>query len=135
MKRGRKSNKVKEENIMEEKVIDEEVVLGPVEEITEPTVEEIVVEEVTEDPIEEVVPEPVEEIKINEEPTEVNGFVDGVSKLYVRTNPSKDSDPVGIIDKSTKVKIDTVLSTEDFYKVVTENGLDGYCMKEYITIE
>ena len=87
---------------------------------------------------EEVVEETVnEEVAVEEsiikEPT--IGFVDGCDKLNVRVESNKDSAVAVILDKSTEVTIDLDNSTDDFYKVMTSEGVEGYCMKKFITIK
>lgn len=74
---------------------------------------------------------PVEEAPEVEPKTEVIGFVDGTAKLYVRTEPNKDSKPVTIIDRLTEVIIDLDESTDEWYSVEVD-GLHGFCMKKYI---
>lgn len=54
------------------------------------------------------------------------------SQLYMREAPSKDSDVLRILTNKEPVIIEEG-GTEDFYKVIN-NGLVGYCAKEYITI-
>lgn len=88
--------------------------------------------------------EQVEEKKVFEEPaieelTEapktIMGIVSDCTKLNVRKAPNSEADVVCTIPVSTKVQIDEVESTEDFYKVCTEAGVEGYCMKKFIMIE
>lgn len=64
----------------------------------------------------------------------IEGVV-GCEKLYVRSDATVDSDPVGIIDKDTKVFIYEDESTDEFYKVCTATGLEGYCMKKFISVQ
>ena len=66
--------------------------------------------------------------------TELSGFVDGCDQLYVRKEGNKDSEPITIIKRSDEVVIDLENSTEYFYKVKTSEGVEGYCMKQFITI-
>lgn len=66
--------------------------------------------------------------------TNTIGFVSGCKKLYVRTEPNKDSKPICIIEWNTEVNIDLDNSTMLFYKIKTNSGLEGYCMKEFISI-
>lgn len=66
--------------------------------------------------------------------TNTIGFVSGCKKLYVRAEPNKDSKPLCVIEWDTKVNIDLNESTMLFYKIKTNSGLEGYCMKEFISI-
>lgn len=77
---------------------------------------------------------PVETVENTEETKTVFGVVDGCDSLNVRKESNKESDVLCIINKSTKIVIDLENSTEDFYKVSTSQGIDGYCMKKFISI-
>lgn len=66
----------------------------------------------------------------------LTGVVSGCEKLNLREKASKDSTVLLILDKDTELTIDTAVSTtEDFYKVCTSSGVEGYCMKKFITIK
>ena len=95
---------------------------------TEETTEEVT-EEVTEPEV--IVPS----IENNVENNEVIGKISGFEKLYVRKEASKDSEPVGIVTDKDDLSIDVTRSTDDFYKVITSNGLEGYCVKEFVKID
>ena len=95
---------------------------------TEETTEEVT-EEVTEPDV--IVPG----IENNVENNEVIGKISGFEKLYVRKEASKDSEPVGIVTDKDDLSIDIARSTDDFYKVITSNGLEGYCVKEFVKID
>ena len=111
-------------------------------EVTEETVNEVEestneTEETTEEVTEEVT-EPeviVPNIENNVENNEVIGKISGFEKLYVRKEASKDSEPVGIVTDKDDISIDITHSTDDFYKVITSNGLEGYCVKEFVKID
>ena len=95
---------------------------------TEETTEEVT-GEVTEPEV--IVPS----IENNVENNEVIGKISGFEKLYVRKEASKDSEPVGIVTDKDDLSIDVSRSTDDFYKVITSNGLEGYCVKEFVKID
>lgn len=82
-------------------------------------------------PLAEVVNEPIEETV---EPMMLEGAVSGCAQMYVRSEASVDSEPLGIIKCGTKVQIYESESTSDFYSVCTETGLEGFCMKKFISI-
>ena len=111
-------------------------------EVTEETVNEVEestneTEETTEEVTEEVT-EPeviVPSIENNVENNEIIGKISGFEKLYVRKEASKDSEPVGIVTDKDDLSIDVAHSTDDFYKVITSNGLEGYCVKEFVKID
>lgn len=100
------------------------------EEVKEEKVE--VVEDVTE--VDEEVTKPVEPVK-EPEPEVIKGVVSNCKCLRVRKSPSTKTDNViTIIDAGTEV---TILdeSKKDWYKIQTEGGVTGFCMKEYITVK
>lgn len=74
----------------------------------------------------------VEEIK--EEKDVVTGVVKNCSSLNLRNRPNLDSDIITELPVSTKV---TILheANATFYRIATPAGVEGYCMKKYITIE
>lgn len=121
-----------EEVINEPEVVEDEVI----EEIVENPIVDPVVETEAEQ-VQEIVEEsPVVEEPVVEEPVvQTIGFVDGCNSLRVRKESSVDSEELCIIAKSTEVVIDLENSTEDFYKVTTSEGVEGYCMKKFITIK
>ena len=118
------------QNIEEVTKVTEETV-NEVEESTNETEEttEEVTEEVTEPEV--IVPN----IENNVENNEVIGKISGFEKLYVRKEASKDSEPVGIVTNKDDLSIDVARSTDNFYKVITSNGLEGYCVKEFVKID
>lgn len=63
------------------------------------------------------------------------GVVSNCKKLNVRAEPDVNADVICVIDKGTKVSIDMIESTEDFYAVYLVSGVEGYCMKEFIAVE
>ena len=75
--------------------------------------------------------EEVEETKT--EPT--IGIVTNCSNLNVRKNPNPDAEIVCVVSGDTELMIDTEQSTDTFYKVFTAAGVEGYCMKRFVTIK
>lgn len=114
-------------NEVNETVEQVEETVNRVEESTNETEE--TTEEVTEPEV--IVPS----IENNVENNEVIGKISGFEKLYVRKEASKDSEPVGIVTDKDDLSIDVAHSTDDFYKVITSNGLEGYCVKEFVKID
>ena len=130
---------------MEEQVI-EEVIETPVEEITEETVQAVanaIVEEANEqnvevkDVVEDIIEESKEQnIEVQEElPTIKEGIVGGCSKLNVRAEANGDSNVIGVIDSDTRVVVYPEDSTDEFYRIKTNDGLEGYCKIDFIWIE
>lgn len=95
---------------------------------TEAKVEEVV-EEIVETPVEDTVEEQIEETK-----EVIIGVVTGCNKLNVRKSPSPKADKVATVEVDSKLMIDKDESTAEYYKVYTESGIDGYCVKEYVTV-
>lgn len=55
--------------------------------------------------------------------------------LNVRKEPNRSKNVLCIIDENNEVTIDLTASTnEEFYKVTTASGVEGYCMKKFIKI-
>lgn len=82
----------------------------------------------------EEVSEKIEEVKGVKEDVFVEGYVTA-KKLNVRTEPNKEAKVVTIIDENTHVLINETLSTDDWYEVVIEPGVTGFCMKEFIKVK
>lgn len=154
-KKTKKKNNLKEDIIMENNNTEElnqnieevtevtetvEKVIESAEEVSE-TVEENIetieeenktVEEVTETTAPEVIePNTDESVENNE----VIGKLFGYEKLYIRKEASKESEPEGIVTNKDSLFIDLENSTEEFYKVRTSTGLDGYCMKKFVKMD
>ena len=98
---------------------------------SETEVEEETVEE--ERPIEGqiVIPEvePVVEPEIRK-----FGKVNNCKKLNVRKLPSRDAEIVSELIEGSEVMIDENESTALFYKICTEHGIEGFCMKQFIKV-
>lgn len=88
------------------------------EEIQEPVVEEIHLEE---------------EVNLGTFPNK--GCVIGCDMLNVRSKPDKESNIVSILQRGVEIEILDLNASDDFYKIVTEVGIEGYCMKDYIAIK
>lgn len=112
-----------------------------VEETMDAEVREEVIETVESETTEETVTEEFVEPTVTEEFVEptltepITGAVSGCKLLKIRTNPDQSAAPICTIKESSKVLIDEKESTEEFYKVCSETGVEGYCMKKYITVK
>ena len=115
-----------------------EKAVEPVEVKEEVAVEPAPVEEVAE-VAEEVVTEtpqtPVVEQPKSEPPKATVGVVTGCAKLNVREAANADADVVCVISEGSDVTINRIKSTVDFYAVCTAAGIEGYCMKKFITVK
>ena len=105
--------------------VKEEIIEENIEEnIEEPIEGQTVIPEV-----EPIIPEPVAEPEIQK-----FGQVSGCKKLNVRKLPSRDAEIVSELAEGIKVMIDEKTSTALFYKICTEHGIEGYCMKDFIKV-
>ena len=109
------------------------------EQVKEETVEEIIepaeetVEEVVE-PVEEIVEETIEEVtEVEEKSTEVAFGKVNCSKLNVRKEPSTHSNPLCIVEYGTRMKISEF--NGEWVKILTPDGVSGYCMREFIDLD
>lgn len=107
----------------------------PVDEMIPETIKEEIEEviEVVDEKVEEV--EVVEEAIVTIEPT--IGEVANCDKLYVRKGPSKEDEPVRIIDKGYKVEIDNLVEVPNGWlkvRFIDEYVDGGYCMEKYIKV-
>ena len=77
--------------------------------------------------------EHISEPELSVEP--VYGKVAGCERLNVRSEATKDSDIVCTIDEETEVMVNLDESTVDWYKVCLADGIEGYCLAEFISID
>lgn len=92
--------------------------------------EEVMVEETTTVETPEV--EQVEAEKV------LLGVVSNCTQLYIRKKAVKTNNPadvVCIVNAGAKLTIDEAKSNKNWYKVTTEDGKEGFCMKDYVTIK
>lgn len=89
------------------------------------------VDVLAEEKIEELAVEP----EVVPEPQSVVGVVTDCAKLNVRKAPSTDAEIVCVLMINTEVMVDKNESTDDFYKICTGAGVEGFCMKKFINIE
>ena len=83
----------------------------------------------------ETVEETVEETEVIEDktPDEVPKPIYGVvncSKLNIRRGPSIDTASLCIVEGGSKLDIEQF--NEEWLKVLTEDGISGYCMRKFI---
>lgn len=78
--------------------------------------------------VETVVEEPVKVV----EPKEA--VVTDCLKLNVRKDPSTSSEVICEVNASTHLMVYEAESTEEFYRICTSAGIEGYCMKKFVTI-
>ena len=83
--------------------------------------------------IPEVEPEPDPEPSIEPENRKF-GKISNCKKLNVRKLPSRDAGIVSELVEGSEVMIDEKESTALFYKIYTEPGIEGFCMKQFIKV-
>lgn len=62
------------------------------------------------------------------------GFVSNCKNLNIRKRPDGNADVLGVVPVDTELMVDENESTGEFYKVYTDSGLEGFCMKKFITV-
>ena len=67
-------------------------------------------------------------------PKKVFGIVDNCELLNVRATASTEGEVVKVINRGTKLESNEAESTSEFYKV-KNRSCDGFCMKNFITVE
>lgn len=113
--------------------VEPKTVSNPIKPVEDTVVEDAVKDVVKDEPAKEVVKE-VAKAPEAKKPSKV-GVVSGCTALRVRKTPNLTAGVVCIIKESTAVVIDEENSTTEFYKVCTEAGVEGYCMKKFITVK
>lgn len=56
-------------------------------------------------------------------------------RLHIHSEPNPESEIICKVRYSTEVVIDPDNSTEDFYKIYTAIGAEGFCQKDLVTIK
>lgn len=73
---------------------------------------------------------------LTEESANVQGVVSNCVKLNVRREAQKRTDNVlCVISAGDVLSIDEKQSTNAWFYVTTVDGVSGYCMKEFVTVE
>lgn len=70
-------------------------------------------------------------VKLNKK----TGLVANCQNLNIRAEASADAWIVSILRAGAEVVIDDEASTDDFFKVTTGAAVEGYCMKQYISVQ
>lgn len=63
------------------------------------------------------------------------GIVINCQKLNVRKGPSSYADALCTINETAEVLIEDMESSNEYYKVCTESGIEGFCNKNFIAIK
>ena len=104
------------------------------EKVDEPIDGQIVIPEVEPIVPEPVIPEPIIPEPVVESENRKFGKVSNCKKLNIRKLPSRDAEIVSELIEGSEVMIDEKESTTLFYKICTEHGIEGYCMKDFIKV-
>lgn len=62
------------------------------------------------------------------------GLVGNCARLNVREEPNIMANVVMVLEAGSEVQLASEESINDFYKVTTADGREGYCMCDYINI-
>ena len=97
-----------------------------------------VTEEVEKEIAEANEPEEVEAAEVTEEVEEADstvvGYVSGCLKLNIREEGYPGANVVCVVPEKTALLIEVAESNDEWYKVYTEAGMEGFCMKQYVTL-
>lgn len=66
------------------------------------------------------------------QPTTVTGVVANCTKLNVRAKAAADAAVVCVINAGAEVTINIKKSKEEWFKVKTAAGVEGYCMRKFV---
>ena len=94
--------------------------------------------DVTEE-VEEEIAEVNESEEVTKEVTKeadstVVGYVSGCFKLNIREDGYPGANVVCVVPEKTALLIEVAESNDEWYKVYTETGMEGFCMKQYVTL-
>ena len=92
--------------------------------------------------VDDLVPETPVEVKMEVDavevvetvclPEAVTGTVTNCAKLNVRAAANRDAKVLTVVDANTVLKIDTSKSDNNWLCVETNDGVIGYCMRQYV---
>ena len=76
-----------------------------------------------------------EALDVSVEPKKCTGIVMNCFRLNVREKPSTESEVIHILNRKERVTVDLEETHSDWTKVYFQDGVEGYCMIDYIAIE
>ena len=82
--------------------------------------------------------EPIEEPVVVMSPIQVLpavGIITNCTKLNIRKEPKVNAEVLCVVDHHTEVVVNLDESTDDFYKICTAAGIEGYCVKHFVTVK
>ena len=65
-------------------------------------------------------------------PVTVTGTVINCTKLNVRAKPSTDAEVLAVLSNNSEISIDPACSNNDWLKITTTDGVNGFCMRKYV---
>lgn len=83
------------------------------------------------EPVVEMVNETVETVTL---PELLEGTVVGCAKLNVRAEPNITADIVCVLDNMTELAVDVANSNNEWVRVCTATGIEGYCVRKFIDV-
>lgn len=99
--------------------------------VTEYTSDYTPSEDVSASTINEIVEVPIEETT---EETMHTGKVDNCEAAYIRESPTKASNHIAIVKKGEELIIEDTVHT-NWYKATTQNGVEGYIMRNLVSLD
>ena len=87
--------------------------------------------------VEQEIPEVVEQLEVPVEvkqPEFATGKITGCYSLNVREHPDAKANVLTVLSGTSEVRVDVSNDYVDWYHVHTVGGVEGFCMKKYITI-
>lgn len=78
------------------------------------------------------VEELVEEVEPKVDPVYM---INNCKKLNIRKKPNKNSDVLGVVTAVNTLTIEEIKSKPEWVKVITDSGIEGYCMKQYVAVK
>lgn len=118
------------------KPVDEVVPAAVEEEVAEVIAEAVANEEVDVD--ECAACDEVEELPTIEEDGNkpLVGAVKGCSRLNIRSGAGKEFNVIAVVEEGTALMIDYPIDVNsEWFKIYTEAGIEGYCMKQFVTVD
>lgn len=92
--------------------------------------EKPVEQEVVDTVVEPVEAEPAE----TETVVTLYGIVSGCNSLNIRKEPNRDADVLCVENLKSVLVVDLNTSADEWYAVCTKEGIEGFCMKQYVTL-
>lgn len=94
--------------------------------------EKSVTQEVVDTVVKTVEAEPVDTAPIVQTP--LYGVVSGCNALNIRKEPEPNAEVLCVEAIKSILVVDLDNSTDEWYSVCTKDGIEGFCMKQYVTL-